>query len=80
MHSCFSGQCLECWSGTSYYYCCGCCTRCCCGRGLLVQAESTPISSCLVDNRRGMKRAMLEVIAAGAVASPNDVERYLKCR
>jgi hypothetical protein len=27
-----------------------------------------------------MKRAMLEVVAAGVVASSADVERYLKCR
>jgi hypothetical protein len=33
-----------------------------------------------VESRRGMKRAMLEVVAAGVVASSQDVERYLKCR
>jgi hypothetical protein len=49
-------------------------------RALLLQADSTPISSCLVESRRGMKRAMLEVVAAGVVASSADVERYLKCR
>lgn len=27
-----------------------------------------------------MKRAMLEVVAAGVVATSDDVERYLKCR
>lgn len=26
-----------------------------------------------------MKRAMLEVVAAGVVATSDDVERYLKC-
>jgi hypothetical protein len=46
----------------------------------MLQADSTPISSCLVESRRGMKRAMLEVVAAGVVASSQDVERYLKCR
>jgi hypothetical protein len=44
------------------------------------QASPTPISSCLVEERRGMKRAMLEVVAAGVVATSDDVERYLKCR
>ncbi|WIA12996.1 hypothetical protein OEZ85_006607 [Tetradesmus obliquus] len=45
----------------------------------LMTADSTPVSSCLVESRRGMKRAMLEVVAAGVVASSRDVERYLKC-
>lgn len=44
-----------------------------------VQATPPPISSCLVEERRGMKRAMLEVVAAGVVATSDDVERYLKC-
>lgn len=39
-----------------------------------------PITSCLVESRRGMKRAMLEVVASGVVTSSQDVERYLKCR
>jgi hypothetical protein len=33
-----------------------------------------------VEEQRGMKRAMLEVVAAGVVATSDDVERYLKCR
>lgn len=45
-----------------------------------LQASPSPISSCLVEERRGMKRAMLEVVAAGVVATSGDVERYLKCR
>jgi hypothetical protein len=45
-----------------------------------LQATPAPISSCLVEDRRGMKRAMLEVVAAGVVATSDDVERYLKCR
>lgn len=47
---------------------------------LRMQATPTPISSCLVEQRRGMKRAMLEVVATGVVATSDDVERYLKCR
>ena len=27
----------------------------------------------------GMKRAMLEVVAAGAVVEPSDVSRYIRC-
>ena len=27
----------------------------------------------------GMKRAMLEVVAAGAVVEPQDVQRYIRC-
>jgi DNA polymerase theta len=44
------------------------------------QSTPSPITSCLVEARRGMKRAMLEVVAAGVVATSDDVERYLKCR
>ena len=37
------------------------------------------IESCLVEGKKGMKRAMLEVVASGAVASPSDVNRYIRC-
>lgn len=56
-------------------------TRCPVGVCLgMWQASPNAISSCLVEDRRGMKRAMLEVVAAGVVATSDDVERYLKCR
>lgn len=37
------------------------------------------VSSCLTGAKRGMKRAMLEVVASRAVASAQDVKRYIKC-
>ena len=45
----------------------------------LMRAAPAPIESCLTDDKRGMKRAMLEVVASGAVAAPVDVERYIQC-
>ncbi len=37
------------------------------------------VSSCLTGAKRGMKRAMLEVVASRAVATAQDVKRYIKC-
>ena len=34
--------------------------------------------SCLHSSRRGMKRAMMEVVAGGAVTTPLDVNRYVR--
>ena len=45
----------------------------------LMHAESAPVESCLTQDKCGMKRAMLEVVASGAVTSPSDVNRYIKC-
>ena len=45
----------------------------------LMQAEVAPIESALSEQKRGMKRAMLEVVASGAVAGPEDVNRYVQC-
>ncbi|KAG7674872.1 hypothetical protein KSW81_002382 [Nannochloris sp. 'desiccata'] len=45
----------------------------------LMHAESAPVESCLTQDKCGMKRAMLEVVASGAVISPSDVDRYIKC-
>lgn len=45
----------------------------------LLQADAKPVSSCLVEDKRGMKRAMIEVVASGAVVSLQDVERYIRC-
>lgn len=45
----------------------------------LMRAAPAPIESCLTEDKRGMKRAMLEVVASGAVAAPVDVERYIQC-
>ncbi len=37
------------------------------------------VSSCLSGDKRGMKRAVLEVVATKAVTSAQDVQRYIKC-
>lgn len=44
------------------------------------QARPPAVSSCLVAERCGMTRALLEVIAAGVVETPDDVAAYLACR
>eukprot|EP00798_Chlamydomonas_sp_ICE-L_P002967 gene2967-12975_t len=49
------------------------------GLATLMGAEAKPIESCLIEGKRGMKRAMLEVVASGAVCSPMDVQRYIQC-
>jgi DNA polymerase theta len=45
----------------------------------LMHAEPAAVESCLTQEKCGMKRAMLEVVATGAVISPSDVDRYIKC-
>ncbi|GFH17427.1 uncharacterized protein HaLaN_14064, partial [Haematococcus lacustris] len=45
----------------------------------LITSDSAPINSCLVEGKRGMKRAMLEVVVSGAVSSAGDVSRYIQC-
>jgi DNA polymerase theta len=45
----------------------------------LAAAEAAPVASCLGEGAKGMKRAMLEVVATGAVAQAADVERYIRC-
>ena len=42
-----------------------------------VQSCGEVVQSCLVEGRRGMKRAMLEVIASRSVVSIADVQRYI---
>ena len=37
------------------------------------------VSSCLTGAKRGMKRAVLEVIATKTVVYAADVKRYIKC-
>ena len=37
------------------------------------------VSSCLTGAKRGMKRAVLEVIATKAIVYAADVKRYIKC-
>ena len=50
-----------------------------CGLCCVCQGASKAVCSCLSEDKRGMKRAMLEVVAAGAVSSPHDVLRYINC-
>ncbi|KAL6774134.1 POLQ1 [Auxenochlorella protothecoides x Auxenochlorella symbiontica] len=45
----------------------------------LVRAPVSPIASCLTEDRKGMKRAMLEVVATGVVTEPSDVQQYIRC-
>ncbi|KAK9835520.1 hypothetical protein WJX74_002208 [Apatococcus lobatus] len=45
----------------------------------LMQAGSREITSCLRDTSKGMKRALLEAVATGAVASGGDVKRFKEC-
>ena len=44
-----------------------------------VQDSLEDVGSCLVEGKRGMKRALLEVIASRAVATAQDVLRFIKC-
>lgn len=45
----------------------------------LLQAGCQPLESCLTEDSRGMTRALLEVVAAGIVQTPADVQRYVRC-
>ncbi|KAG1658665.1 hypothetical protein FOA52_007871 [Chlamydomonas sp. UWO 241] len=38
-----------------------------------------PIDSCLTQEKKGMRRAMLEVVVTGAVSTPSDISRYIQC-
>ncbi|KAH9300440.1 hypothetical protein KI387_012023, partial [Taxus chinensis] len=38
-----------------------------------------PLQSCLADDKNGMKRAILEVVAGGIVQTANDVHHYVRC-
>ena len=44
-----------------------------------MQEGQDVVSSCLTGAKRGMKRAVLEVIATKAVVYAADVKRYIKC-
>ncbi|GIL88385.1 hypothetical protein Vretifemale_16356, partial [Volvox reticuliferus] len=45
----------------------------------LMQQKASSIESCLTEKRKGMKRAVLEVVASGAVSSGGDVKRFIGC-
>ena len=45
----------------------------------LVKEPLPPVHSCLSADRRGLKRALLEVIVNRLVRSKSDLQRYLQC-
>lgn len=45
----------------------------------LFTKDPPPIESCLTDEKQGMKRAILEVIAAGIVRTPEHISQYITC-
>jgi DNA polymerase theta len=45
----------------------------------LLQTNLPPLLTCLTEQRRGMVRALMEVIANGAVATVYDIERFVHC-
>lgn len=44
-----------------------------------MQEGQDVVESCLVEGRKGMERAVLEVVASKAVATKQDVKRYVTC-
>ncbi|KAI8918529.1 hypothetical protein DFJ77DRAFT_298418 [Powellomyces hirtus] len=44
----------------------------------LISSELHPVTSCLLTDRKGMKRAVLEVVVAGVANSLEDLKTYLK--
>jgi len=45
----------------------------------LVNESCAPLHSCLAEDKNGMKRAILEVVAGGIVQTANDIHRYVRC-
>ncbi|GAB4817305.1 hypothetical protein N2152v2_004351 [Parachlorella kessleri] len=45
----------------------------------LMRDGDTAIETCLAQGKRGMKRAMLEMVATGVVSTAADVQRYACC-
>ncbi|KAK9824289.1 hypothetical protein WJX72_009203 [[Myrmecia] bisecta] len=45
----------------------------------MMREGAQPISSCLAEERRGLKHAMQEVVATGAVRTAADCQNYCKC-
>lgn len=45
----------------------------------MMQQECKALQSCLADDKNGMMRALLEVVAGGIVQSAADVQRYVRC-
>jgi DNA polymerase theta len=45
----------------------------------IMKSACQPLQSCLADDKNGMMRALLEVVAGGVVQSAADVQRYVRC-
>ncbi|KAL2622687.1 hypothetical protein R1flu_002892 [Riccia fluitans] len=45
----------------------------------VITAGCEPLQSCLTNDKIGMMRALLEVVAGGMVQTPQDVHRYVRC-
>ncbi|TPX50567.1 DNA-directed DNA polymerase [Synchytrium endobioticum] len=44
----------------------------------LIESKLQPVQSCLTSERKGLKRALLEVIAAGAASTRHDITAYVE--
>ena len=49
------------------------------GEACKLQGAPRIVESCLHQDRKGMTRALMEVIASGAVAKPEEIGRYARC-
>ena len=45
----------------------------------MMKQDCKALESCLADDKNGMVRALLEVVAGGIVQSAADVQRYVRC-
>ena len=45
----------------------------------IMKQDCKALQSCLADDKNGMMRALLEVVAGGVVQSTLDVQRYVRC-
>lgn len=45
----------------------------------MMKQDCKALESCLADDKNGMMRALLEVVAGGIVRSAVDVQRYVRC-
>lgn len=44
-----------------------------------VQGSPRVVQSCLHQDRKGMTRALMEVISSGTVSKPEEIGRYARC-
>lgn len=45
----------------------------------IMQGAPRVVQSCLHQNRKGMTRALMEVISSGTVSRPDEIGRYARC-